>query len=234
MEVYVRPPGLEIGDLRISQRRRTLDRARQITAEWHEDTGIHSRSSRTVDMARRWGKPRIGDGPAQRLAGSVERRRGAALACAGDRWDLAGAAEICLEVDLLGPCCTAEQECSDDSRDQPWRLTHALLPRHFIRMDRLVMERSDEKPKMGRDSRHPFKCARGRALGAYARAGGASRIARERAACATASKASRQTVSAGRPVSFMCNSACAIRSSCARHPASFHSTSWRLKQSSCL
>src|SRR6202035_3535654 len=103
MEVYIRPPGLEIGNLRIGQRCRTLDRARQSAAEWHEDAGIRSRGSRTVDMSgrRRTAEPRISYRPTQRLAGSVQRRRGGAFACTGDRWDFASTAEIRLEVDLL-------------------------------------------------------------------------------------------------------------------------------------
>ena len=59
------------------------------------------------------------------------------------------------------------------------------------------------------------------------------RGAGERAFCATASIASRQIVSAGRPVSFMWSSACPTRSSSMRNRASVHSASWRLKLSSC-
>src|SRR5271165_4115753 len=108
-------------------------------------------------------------------------------------------------------------------------MAHVSLP-HFPK-PRVLSERSDEKLKIERGSGQRF-ISREAKFCAYARSENLSRVASEQVACVTASIASRQTVSAGKPVSFMCNSACAIRSSCARNPASFHSTSWRLKLSS--
>src|SRR5437870_676866 len=147
-------------------------------------------------MARRCGtaEPRIGDGPSQRLGGCVKRSRRASLAGAGNRRDLGGAAEIGLEVDLLGLSDSPEQGRGKNPKRQRWCKAHTFPP--TARYRRPLYERTG--------------------LGGYARAGSLSRTARERAACATASIASRQIVSAGRPVSFMCNSACATRSSCAR------------------
>jgi len=60
VKVDVRSPGLEIGDLSVGQRCRTLDRVRKWgIAQRHEDTGICCRSGWTVDMASCWGQPGI-------------------------------------------------------------------------------------------------------------------------------------------------------------------------------
>jgi len=48
VEVYVGPPGLQIGDLPVGQRCRPLDRARYAAAERHQDAGIGSGSGGTV------------------------------------------------------------------------------------------------------------------------------------------------------------------------------------------
>src|SRR6516164_6043642 len=112
VEVYVRPPGLEIGDLCIGERRRPFDRACRTAAERHEDTCIRPSGGGTVDMTGRRGtaESRIGDRPGQRLRGSVQPRRRGALARSVDRRDLAGAAEIRLEVDLGGLRPSPSQE----------------------------------------------------------------------------------------------------------------------------
>src|SRR6516162_3843279 len=128
VEVYVGPPGLQIGDLPVGQRCRPLDRARYAAAERHQDAGIGSGSGGTVDMAGCRGQPGIGYRPIQRLGGGVQRRCCGALGRRGDRRLLAGTAEIGLEVDLLGPRDPATQERRDNTQNQRRSMAHLLPP----------------------------------------------------------------------------------------------------------